>query len=90
MSKEVRTGSHKFYKGSYFLAFYDKTDEELLYVFDNVREILEFQKREVNRQNINQVNVSIYRALKTEEHFTTVLTGKAMRVYLIEKENDNE
>lgn len=88
--REIRYGPHKFYKGSYFLAFYDKTGEELLYIFDNAREILKFQKRELTRKNVNQINVSLYRALKTETHFTTILTGKVMRVYLVEKENDDE
>lgn len=83
-----RRGTHKFYHGKYLLAFYDKTGEELLYLFDNVRQILTFQEREITRQNINIVNVELYRALKSEEHFVRFLTGETMRVYIIDNEGE--
>lgn len=72
------------YKRKYCLAFYDKTGEELLYIFDNVQEILAFQGRESNAYNIRLVNVELYRALKSEEHFIKFLTGDVMRVYMID------
>ena len=79
------------YKGQYLIVFYDKHDEELRYTFDNVREILEFQKKAITRTNINLVNVEIYRALKTKEHFTRFLTGEILRLYIIDnKEIDDE
>lgn len=82
----ARRGTHKLYKGRYFIVFYDKTDTQLEYMFDNVREILKFQKREVTRQNINILNVEIYRALKSREHFVRFLTGEVLRVYIIDIE----
>ena len=88
--RDVRTGTHKLYKGRYFIAFYDKTDQQFLYSFDNVREILQFQGKEVTRQNVNLVNVEIYRALKTDTHFTTFLTGDVMRVYIIDALDEEE
>lgn len=57
------------YKGRYFLVFYDKTDEELKYMFDNVRDILKFMGQEVTRSNVNRINVELYRALASKEHF---------------------
>lgn len=77
-------GTHKFYKGKYFLVFYDKTDEKLMYMFDNIREILKFQKKECTRQNFTKVAVELCRALKSEEHFIRFLTGEVLRVYIID------
>lgn len=90
MTREVRTGTYKLYKGKYFIVFYDKTGERNLYSFDNVREILVFQNKQVNRQNINFVNVALYRALKSETHFTTLLTGDVMRVYVIDATDEED
>lgn len=73
----------EFYKGEYIICFYDKTDDELLHMFDNVRQILHFQKKEVTRQNVNQINVELCRALKGDTHFTKFLTGKVMTVHII-------
>lgn len=79
----VKKNTHKFYKGSYFFAFYDKTDENLIYTFDNVREILEHIHKPINRNNIHVINNEIYRALKTETHFTRFINGQILRVYII-------
>ena len=85
-----REGSHSMYKGRYFIAFYDKTGENLLYMFDNVREILKFQGKPLTRQNINHVNVRLYRALKTDTHFVTFLTDEVMRVYIFDENEEEE
>ena len=82
--------NNNLYKGKYFIVFYDKTDEHLLYMFNNVKEILDFKKKEVNRNNIILVNVELYRALKSEFHFTRFLTGDVMRVYIIEDKEEIE
>lgn len=80
---ENRQGTHKLYKGHYFIVFYDKHDEQLEYMFDNVREILTFRKLPITATNINIVNVELYRALKTDTHFTKML-GHLLRVYIID------
>lgn len=74
----------KFYKNRFLIVFYDKTDEIFKYMFDNVREILKFQQRALSPQNIKQVQVELYRALRSKEHFTRFLTGEVMRVYIID------
>ena len=81
--REVRSGSHKFYKGSYLIAFYDSDDEFLKYLFDNVRDILKFQRKELTNKNINNINIEIYRAMKTETHATRFLTGETLSLHLI-------
>ena len=90
MVKEYRRGPHRLYKGSFFIVFYDKTDTNLLYMFDNVREILKFQKKELTRQNINLTNVELYRALRSDTHFTRFLTGEVLRVYIINENEEND
>lgn len=81
--RETRTGPRRLYKGRYFLVFYDKTDEELKYMFDNVREILKFMQKPITRQNVNLVNVELCRALRSSTHMTRFLTGDILRVYMI-------
>lgn len=90
MERPTRSGPRCYYKGSYFLAFYSITDETLLYTFDNIREILKFQDKECSRANIQYVKLLLYRALKRESHITSLLTGKKMRVYMININDDIE
>lgn len=90
MNREVRTGTRKLYKGKYFIAFYDKDDTQFLQMFDNAREILKFQNKPITRQNVNLVNVELYRALRTDTHFTRFLTGEVMRVYIIDASDDDD
>lgn len=78
----------KFYKNKYIIAFYDVTDEVLLYIFDNVREILEFQNKEITKQNVNLINVELYNALQRKDNLCRFLNGEFMRVYIIDMEND--
>lgn len=87
---EIRRGTHQLYKGSSFLVFYDRADERIKYMFDNVREILKFLGKEVTRSNVNKVNVEIYRALKREGHFTRLLNGKILRLYMINLEDEDD
>jgi hypothetical protein len=80
----------QYYKGKYFMVFYDKDDTELLYMFDNVRDILHFQNKEITRQNVNLLNVELYRALKSKTHQIRFLTGEIMKVYIFDIEEEEE
>ena len=80
----------RYYRGRYLIVFYDKTDELLLHVFNNVREILKFQKKKLTRKNINLINVELYRALKREGNFCKFLDGSSMRVYIVDMIEDYE
>lgn len=86
--QEVRRGTHKLYKGQYFIVFYDKTDEELMYMFDNVADILVFMKKPLTKENKQVIMTELYRALKSVNHFTRFLTGEVLRVYLVKTNND--
>lgn len=76
--------THKLYKGHYFIVFYDIEDKYLTHMFDNVKEILSFMKKEYNRQNTMYVDAMLSRALKRETHITRFLTGEPLRVYIID------
>lgn len=82
------SNKRRYYKGQFFIVFYDKNDEWLEYSFDNVREILKFMKRDINTRNINLVNVELYRALKSADHLTKFLTGDFLKVYAIPVDDD--
>lgn len=81
--KEVRRGTYKYYKGSFIIVFYDREDLYIEYTFDNVREILKFIGKPINRTNVNIINNELYRALKSESHLTRFLTGDMMKVYIV-------
>lgn len=51
----IQRNTRSLYKGRFFLVFYDKSDENLKYMFDNVRDILKFMGQEVTRLNVNRV-----------------------------------
>lgn len=88
MNKPTRTGSHKYYKGKYSIAFYDKTGEEYLYGFDNIRDILKFQNKPITRENVGLIKNYLYNALKTDTHFVRFLTGEVMTVWIIDEFDD--
>lgn len=77
-----------FYKGKYFIVFYSRDGEELLYMFDNIREILKFQRKEINRTNLNLINVEIYRGLKRKSREVRFLTGEIMQIYIFDIEDE--
>lgn len=88
MKEATRYGPHQYYKGEFFIVFYDKTDENLMYIFDNVREILKFMNKPCTKTNVNLINNELYRALKTDTHFTRFLTSEVLRVYIIKNEKE--
>lgn len=83
----IQRNTRSLYKGRFFLVFYDKSDENLKYMFDNVRDILKFMGQEVTRLNVNRVNVELYRALSSKKHFCRFLTGEVLRVYMISNDD---
>ena len=83
-------GPHYLYKGRFCIVFYDKNDEYLEYMFNNVREILRFQNKPTTSTNVNLVNVELYRALRSPTHITTFLNGQLLRVYTVDVLDDSE
>lgn len=72
-----------FYKGKYFIAFYDKDGEEYINSFDSVIQILYYLKKPITRKEIYKLSWTISVALKYDK-VVYFLDGKPRRIYLIE------
>ena len=72
-----------YYKGKYFIAFYDESGEEFINCFDSTVNILYYLKKPITRKEKNKLDIQIYNAVKNGSvvHF---LDGKPRRIYLIE------
>ena len=79
-----------FYKGKYFIVFYAEDNDTFVEYFDSIREICNYKKLEMTLQNLNVIQVELYRALRRDDHSTTMLNGKKMYVYLIDVEDDED
>lgn len=75
--------SEKYYKGHLFFIFYEKDDETIYQMFNNVYEIVKFIGKEPNRNNVIKASVKIARALKKKTHYTDIL-GRLCRVYTVD------
>ena len=53
----IQRNTRSLYKGRFFLVFYDKSDENLKYMFDNVRDILKFMGQEVTISKLSVAEV---------------------------------
>ena len=80
----------KLYKGKYVLAFYEKDDDTLAFMVDNLRDVCKRLKWEVNRKNMNYIQVDIYRSLRRPTHQTNLFKGKCYKVYIIDVSEDSE
>lgn len=79
-----------FYKGHHIICFYDKTGENFINYFDNVRQIIIHRGLTLSRTRINQFNVELYRALRSETHHTKMLDGKNLyTVWLADIDDDD-
>lgn len=84
-----REKGRKYYKGKYFIAFYDYYSDQLYQTFNNVKEIVEYKGREMNKQNINEMNVLLGRVLMQKEP-TMFLDGKKCRVFIFDVEEEED
>ena len=82
--------ARKYYKGKYFLVFYDESDEELLYLFDNVNQLCDHLKLERTKRNINNLNVQLFHALRSDTHFFKMDSHEICRVYMISADDEDE
>lgn len=79
-----------YYKNHYFIAFYDRDDETLLYMFNNVYEVAKALGVEPTKNNINKISVDIFRSLRRDNHQTNLFRGRCLRVYIIDIRDDKE
>ena len=92
----TKNGATSYYKGRYYISFYKEfDDDESFYAgFNNVVEICNYLKWEVNTNNINKIHQALYKALyERDEPYTKLINGVRLKVYLIDmieeiKENE--
>ena len=77
---------HELYKNKYCIVFYDVTGEEFKYLFNNAREILEFQGKKVTKKSMQNMNNVLYKIFQKgiNNNICTFLNGEKLRVYLID------
>lgn len=80
----------KLYKNRYVILFYEKDDDTLKYMFDNVRQICKALKWEINRRNLNIIQVNITRSLRRKSHKTYLFRGQCLRVYIVDVCDESE
>lgn len=88
----AKNGPNSYYKGKYYIAFYQEEDEEdeIFYAgFNNVVEICKYKKWEVNTSNINQIHQALYKALyEKDEPYTRLIDNLRLKVYLIDMSDE--
>lgn len=82
--------AEKLYKGKYILAFYEKDDDTLAFIVNNLRDVCKKLGWEVNRKNMNYIQVDIYRSLRRQNHQTNLFRGKCYKVYIIDITEDEQ
>lgn len=80
----MRNDDEKLYKNRYVLAIYDRDDDTLKYLLDNLKELCKTLGWEVNRKNMNRVQVNVYRALKRPDHQTNLFRGQCYKIYIVD------
>ena len=80
----------KYFKGKYIIVFYDKEDERVLAMFDNIHEICRYKKMDSSPNSYNLMKVELYRALRRPDHKTLMLDGTLMHVYTIDMINEED
>ena len=80
----------KLYKKKYILAFYEKDDDTLAFIVNNLIEVCKKLGWEVNKKNMNYIQVDIYRSLRRPNHQTNLFRGKCYKVYIIDMTEDYE
>lgn len=80
----------KLYKGKYVLVFYEKDDDTLKYLFNNLREVCEKLGWEINRRNMNRIQVDIYRSLRRPNHQTNLFRRQCLKVYIVDITEEDE
>lgn len=78
----------KLYKGHYVIVFYEQDDDTFKYLFNNITEICKELGLDVNRKNMNKIQVDIYRSLRRSNHQTNLFRRQCLKVYIVDVSDD--
>lgn len=86
INQTITQSTNQLYKGKYVITFYDIDGDEFRYMFNNVREILEFKKIPITKYNMKKMYITLYNILRKgiDNNICTFLTGEKLRIYLID------
>ena len=82
--------SQQLYKKRYVIAFYEKDDDTLKYLFNNVEQVCKAAGFEVNSHNMNKISVWLYDSLKRDDHRSKVFREQNLRVYILDVTDDED
>lgn len=74
----------KLYNNKYALAFYENDDETFLFMVNNIKELCDYLKMEPTHNNLNLLQVKVFRGLRRSNHVIRFNHGKRLHVYLID------
>ena len=80
----------RLYKDRYVILFYERDDDTLKYMFDNVRQVCKELKWEINKRNLNIIQINITRSLRRKNHQTNLFRGQCLRVYIVDVCDESE
>ena len=80
----------RLYKNKYIICFYEEDDDTLKFIFNNLKEVCKELGWEVNRRNLNYIQVDIYRSLRRKNHQTNLFRGQCLKVYIFDMTEDED
>lgn len=73
-----------YYRGRYVIVFYEKDDDTFKFMFNNIRELCKYLGWELNKRNLNRLQVNIFRSLQRYNHQTNLFKGQCLKVYIVD------
>ncbi len=71
--------------------FYDSKGEHFIKMFNNVKEIVKYQGKEITQDNCKNINRLLLIAFRKPDHRTYLLDGTKMTVFIVDvKDKENQ
>lgn len=80
----------KLYKDKYVIMFYEKDDDTFKYQFNNLRQVCKELGWPITRNNMNRIQVDIYRSIRKHNHQTNLFKGQCLKVYIVDVVDEDD